>query len=256
MSTNSAKFELKCFKRYFMLFEFMKLKNLDRAIMLDSDIMTYANFSELKCLQDKNIIAAIDEDQITSFEHIGTAGPQVFFCTIEAIDDFTKLLIDTYENNIKLLRDEWLYRKQVHDVNQISDMVLLSLWARNHGNKILRWHLVKEIHLQYSANDSDGSECFEMDKILKIKKIFIKDNFAYLRRIDNHELIRVGVLHFQGNKSKIFMKYYSENTNYFLKILSAFNLYIQRSKFFSVVLKIWLHIPYNLRQKIKKIIAR
>ena len=54
MSTNGCGFELICYARWIILANFVKRQMLDTIVYLDSDVMTYCDYSEKENLFEKN----------------------------------------------------------------------------------------------------------------------------------------------------------------------------------------------------------
>lgn len=127
MSSNTAEFELNCFKRYFVCYQFAKIQGIDRFCMMDSDCLVYENLSNLG-LQEYDAGASIPEDQSNMN---WTASPHCSLWSMDALNDFLNYLLTAYdEENIEPLLKKWNYHQESSVPGGICDMTLLYLWMK------------------------------------------------------------------------------------------------------------------------------
>ncbi|MFR3995536.1 MAG: hypothetical protein ACLTZK_11970, partial [Turicibacter sp.] len=127
LSSNSKKFEITAFKKYFMLLEYLKQSGENTCILLDSDILTYVNFSEMSLFLESEASVSKPMGQ---GQYDWVASGHTFFCTRKILEDFTNFLIQTYKTDIGVLREKYTWHINYHVKGGICDMTLLYLWGK------------------------------------------------------------------------------------------------------------------------------
>ena len=249
MSSNSAKFEIICFKRYFMLYHYMCMKEIDRAIMLDSDVLCYMNCSSSDFL---NLI----NDKIIAFCAVGNwtgqaCGPQFFFCTRDSLKNFIDFCVDMYKNHIDVLQKKYHDEFILTGANGgICDMQLLSMYCQTLDRKyILNWSEQDKFLVDNTINSAaiQRPNQFRMDKLLCIKDVKYIDGHPYFYDIEKEQWVKVHILHFQGG-AKIFINDSFYQRPYIIKLIHRCGARIRRL--------ISSLIPKSIKQHIKKVLGR
>lgn len=204
MAFNPYLFELNCFRRYFVTYEYSLRNKIDRFMMLDSDLLAYGNYSEIDF---GNCIAgfSIPKDQDL---YSWTASPHCSYWTLEGMKEFLDFLIYEYTIGIHELEEKWKYHQENQIIGGICDMTLLYLWANKIGkNKIFNTTIIRNNTVfDHFLSVSEGYEkgTFPLRKFCNIKKIKFEDGKAYFKNREN-KWIRTYSIHAQG-KSKIYIK--------------------------------------------------
>ena len=243
MSTNTYKFELSCFKRYFLLDHYSKICNINSFWLSDSDLLIVSNLKYLtQYIHQQSYLAALSW-QPNDTTYNWAYSPHLSFWTNDAISSFTSFLIDFYDNIPSDVLDMWNYFAANQMSGGICDMTLLYLWAKNK----LIYNLAKA-HLDgFPLHDHNMNvpinymnDQFKMNSIFKIKKITNDCSNIYFHEIISNTFYQAGSLHFQG-RAKIFIEQFMlcKNTNTISMIpfclrRNSFKFFINRvlSKFF------------------------
>ena len=211
MSTNPYLFELNCFRRFFVSYQFAKKKGISEFMMLDSDCLAYSDFSELDfSAYDAGMSIPKKQENYT-----WTASPHASYWTIPALEDFLKYLIYEYTENLKELEEKWNYH-QIHNIRGgICDMTLLYLWSiSGRGFRILNTTLrLEEGTFDHFLSVTEGYQEgeFPVRKFCEIKKVKFIQEKAYFKN-KSGSWIHTYTIHAQG-KSKIYIKTLSEQRN-------------------------------------------
>ena len=220
LSSNSAKFEVVCFKRYFMLYRYMCIKNVDCAMMLDSDVLCYTNCSS------REFISVTDKKAVVfSFPGKWTrqaCGPQFLFITREAVKSFIDFCMDMYKNRIDVLQ------KKYHDEfivpgkkGGICDMQLLSMWCQTLDRDcLLNWVDQDTYLIDHCVNMTTHrvEKQFRRDILLRIKAIRYIDGLPHFYDRTKKQWCQVGAIHFQG-AAKRFMLDFFYGRPYIVKLM-------------------------------------
>ena len=203
MSSNPYNFEINCFRRFFVAYEFAKKNNIKKFIMLDTDCFSFANFSVLG-FSEYDAALSMPKDQNN---YLWTASPHGSMWSIEALENYLEFLFYEYSDNISELEEKWEYHKTHNIGGGICDMTLLYLWAnRTDIYRILNTTQGYDKGVfDHFVSLSEGYEKneYQVLKGINIKKIKFEDNRAYFQK-KNGEWIRTYTIHAQG-KSKIFI---------------------------------------------------
>lgn len=203
MSSNSAEFELNCFKRYFVCYQFAKAKSIDKFFMVDSDCLVYENLSNLD-LQEYDAGASVPENQSNMS---WTASPHSSLWSMNALNDFLEYLIKAYdEDNMDSLLKKWKYHQECNVPGGICDMTLLYLWMQNNANRLKLFNglCIKngktfDHFLHVSEGYSVGD--FEVNSFLEMKIIKFIDGKPYFKYKDG-TWIQSCTIHAQGARKK------------------------------------------------------
>ncbi len=203
MSTNPYMFELNCFRRFFISYEFAKASQIDAFVLLDSDCFAFVNFSQLNfCSFDAGL--SMPENQSN---YIWTASPHSAYWTLPALKDFLEYLQYEYTRNLQQLEEKWAYHQSNNIRGGICDMTLLYLWATaGRGFRVLNTTLgldggIFDHFLSVSEGYSTGE--YPVIKFLQMKRIKFQNSNAYFKRKDGN-WIQAYTIHAQGT-SKLYI---------------------------------------------------
>lgn len=105
MSRNPYWFELICFKRYFMLYEYVKQNGLNEFILCDSDLLVFGDLSKFNYGRYEAAFSYCEDQS----NYRWAASPHCSFWTVNALRKFIDFVIETYKNNIATLQKKWSY---------------------------------------------------------------------------------------------------------------------------------------------------
>jgi hypothetical protein len=228
MSTNSYEFELMCFKRYFLAYEYLKQIGAEKFVMLDSDILTYTNYETLPFVSEYAIAASWFENQNN---YKWSVCPCMFMATIDALRDYLVFMINTYSQaeRLSLLREKEEYHKQNNIPGGICDMTLLFLWIKDceekkkyrvHNNAIIENGIAFDHNIQTASGFIKNE--FQYDNFLRMKKVIYKDNIPFFVLKDGGK-VRANTLHFLGGAKTAMLSFYY-NKSYISKLFNRYKL--------------------------------
>lgn len=231
MSTNDDRFELNCFRRFFVIHEFICDNSIDKFVYLDSDILTYVDFSSVEVLHTVDSGMSVPMEQ----SHYGwVANCGISLWNRKSVASFLNYCIDTYENHLDMLQEKWNYHVDNQIPGGICDMTLQYLWYKNE-------EICKKLNLVDTEENPQGvmdfnvnlaTNCYKneycMNKLIQIKKLKFIDQVPFLISQKGAQ-VRVLAIHFLG-PAKQYMKSYEEKNAlavsdyavYYLKKLKAF----------------------------------
>ena len=203
MSSNPYEFEFNCFRRFFVTYEFARRNKIEKFMMLDSDLMAYANFSEIDF---GTAVAALSIPENQS-NYIWTASPHCSYWTLSAMRDFLDFVICEYNDGISELREKWEYHKSNHIQGGICDMTLLYLWSRRRKDEIYNTaKIIQQAVFDHFLSVSEGYSVgtFKMRSFCEMKVLKFVGDIPFFKSRDG-QWIRALTIHAQG-KSKMYIK--------------------------------------------------
>lgn len=209
MSSNNEIFELLCFKRYFILLEFMEKSKLDEVIMLDSDVLVYTDFSDYN-LKNYSVALSIHENQDN---YRWSCSPHCSYWTISALRDFINFCIMTYSNNKKVLHRKYIYHKKNNIKGGICDMTLLYLWSKDKSNvlNLSQRYNFGTIDKTISSSENYYKNEYKTWKLLKLKKIKYNNEMGYYITSRSGEKVKAHIIHCQGAAKNLIEAIYNKN---------------------------------------------
>lgn len=228
MSSNAYEFEVMCFKRYFVVYEYLKKISAKCFVMLDSDVLTYVNYETLPFRGD-NVVAASWFGNQDNYKW--AICPCVFVANVDALEDFLQFVIKMYseEHGLEKLKAKMKYHEKNHIAGGICDMTLLYLWMEElimtkkyeiYNNAIVDNDRVFDHNIQ-TANGYVNNE-FKYDKILKMKKVEFVNGIPYFI-LQNGRRVRAYTLHFLGGAKTTMEAFYYEKA-YVNKVIKRYKL--------------------------------
>ena len=221
-STNSYEFEYFCFKRWFVLLDFMKANHLDWICATDSDFMLYDNVSDFlsTILKGNNHAAGycVQEQDFDSF--LWCASGHISFVSKDFLESFCEFVITTYSTNFSLLQRKIECHVQNNINGGICDMTLLYLYYIENKNDV--FNLLVPFNGVVFDNKIDYGTNFIVDEYHTkndgFKAIEMIQGKPYVLSKKNKSIQFVG-LHFQGSaKSRMCDFYTGRKSSVFFKL--------------------------------------
>ena len=182
MSDYEEAYETSFWKRMFLLEEWMKSNRVDKAILLDSDIVTFMNYStDLYPRLPKNCISAlIIPKKQDNFAWVGST--HFSYWTLEGIQDFTNFTIDTYSdrnNHLDHLRKKYQWHLENKARGGVTEMTLLYLWSLQNENVFNATQVFGDITVDLHINTSENY--YENEYVMKhtVKYFIFKDGVPF-----------------------------------------------------------------------------
>ena len=236
MSTNPQQFELFCFKRFFYLEEWMKNKEEKKVFLLDSDVISFANYSDqayTNVIGDNNYIAALMTPKYER-EFQWASSPHFSYWTIEGLEDFTSFCMEAYNN--KSIRGKLEQKFKWHIENNksggICDMTLLYLWSQNNPKVANFSKVINDMTVEHCINVSENYLEDEYQMQLGVKKIIFKKGIPYGFNKNLNKEIRFLGIHCQGTAKILMRFFYYENLRPFYLTGKLVEIIKTKTKFF------------------------
>jgi hypothetical protein len=188
MSPNPILYEVFCWERWFIIYEFCRQKNISEFMCIDSDLLIYSNPNNFN---------------IDKFIKNGFAGNafMLFVKNVEELERFLEWSISLYKDKRKAIEIATFIKKNNINYPVLSDMV-----------GIMRFH--KENQINYAGlfyensidtNISGRGHFKGIDEYVRdsdgLRKIVWENKSPFYERI-NVGLERVNAIHFQGPSKK------------------------------------------------------
>lgn len=190
-STNGHDYELFCLQRWFVLLDFMKAQGLDSSLYLDSDVLSYANFTD-----EVPSLPPLEMSICLKSPHTN------FILNRDRLSSFCRFIMNGYTGPMAgMMRQMWLAEHYAQNgrVGGISDMTFFMYYRQEEPEKVadlsLPWQgRVADLTIDYHQE-------FEMQGGLK--KISFKPgpgglNQPYAQPSNGGLPVRLITLHFQG----------------------------------------------------------
>lgn len=241
LSTNRYEFELGCFERYFLLYEFMKKHDVSECFMVDSDVCVFTDL-EKEILDKYDVALSATENGIPN---IWCMSPHCSYWKKEALAGFLEYLEHLYKNHDKRLERLWDFYKKNKMYGGISDMVILHLWVKE---KRIVWKNLAMINDDKVFDDNVSSLCnykgqlYQERKILgnrRIKKICYRNRLPYFLNFQN-EMIATRIIHAQG-ENKMYISVFTSCRNSAVFYLLAVAYHDITVWIYSVIQKVLLN---------------
>lgn len=226
MSKNPYDYELFCYQRWFILYEFIKEHNYHYTWFLDSDTLLTVNLSRYISEISKkkyDLIGQINPQN-------GSFNPSINFFSINIIIAITHFLKDSYitKDSLYILKNKWKFHLKKGLPGGVCDMTQLGLFLNNQISSSFQMfdiycidnELIPDGNINLKSNFSVLG--VEFKKHLGFKLITI-ENYGAFAYLNNGEKVPIMSIHFQGT-AKNRIKYYT--TKYYnpLNLLEVFKL--------------------------------
>ena len=214
MSTNDPLFELNCFRRFYIIYEFILKNGIEKFVYLDSDILTYTDFSSHVAIQENDLGMCAPKKQ-DNYRWVANCGISLW--NRESLNGFLNNCIDIYKNKIEILTEKWQYHQKNHKNGGICDMTLEYLWFTNNQDLIKINFAdrsnglpgVMDFNVNSSLNYHEHE--YEMMPLINIKKIKFQNELPHFQT-ENKEQVPVLAIHFLG-AAKQYMKSFEKKNH-------------------------------------------
>lgn len=218
LSLNDFEYELRCFERYFILYGYLKNRNMKECIHLDSDVLLYTDFETVDFdkydLGYSSCCYPVLQNECAS--------PHLSFWRINVLEDFLNFIIDYYENHFDKLENIYEYNRS-HNllwVSGICDMVLLTEFIRQRELRYINFNerqgnKVFDHNIYVGDNYKENEYC--LNEKLHMKKVTFENGIPYFTTESGNEKVQALSLHLQGETKQY--------CSLFIKRLNNENLY-------------------------------
>ena len=206
MSFNSYDFELICFKRWFILEDFMIQRRLQGAFVFDTDVMIY---SDLTAMTESLLASGSNGFAVTGESALS---PHVIFWQAQTLSTFNQFLLDSYSipEVMEKYQQKWMHHVSNNLAGGICDMTALYLF-NSQTAQVQYQNLLKienDAVFDHNINESNNLTGNEFVKARGQKKIVWHNNQPYGIRTSNDREIRFHALHLQGHAKLLLDNYY------------------------------------------------
>jgi hypothetical protein len=139
MSDYPDSYENAFWKRFFALEHWMKHERVDELFLLDSDVMTYADYSKKVVPLLGNACRAALVTKMDQEDLQWASSAHFSYWKRDALEDFVKFCLNAYDDNSIRKRLEKKYRQRHLEKKKpggICDMTLLHLWQENSSGTV------------------------------------------------------------------------------------------------------------------------
>lgn len=210
MSTNESRFEILCFKRYFLLREFMVKNNIERSMMLDSDVLTFCDYSTL-AFDDNYASLSMPKSQD---DYRWSYSPHCSYWTLEALEDFINYTMHIYREEVHILEEKYFWHIENKKLGGICDMTLLYLWAKNKENILNTSMIINDSVIDHNIQSSENynKKEYKYNKLIKLKRVKFDKGIPYLYNMDLNKRVKLNAIHCQGSSKKLMKNIYNGKT--------------------------------------------
>lgn len=208
LSSNSAEFEKICFRRYFLLAQFLESSpDVREFVLIDSDVLLFQGAgTHIARLVDRADFSGSTMQPDDGWNPCQIS-PHVSYWSANGLRRFVAYVLDTYAtpSGRRKLR-EIAARFAARGVRGgVSDMTLLYLWARSTGNDAPINRVLEGCVIDHNINGGHNLLPQEFRVRGGAKRVTYRHGEAWLTRASG-EPTRVVALHFQGS-AKMAMPY-------------------------------------------------
>jgi hypothetical protein len=193
-SPNPYEYELFCFKRWFILRNFIDKMRIQKCLYLDSDVMLYANLCEEE----------LKFSQSDIYLYRALVPHCAYINDSRILNSFCRFVIQTYGDEslfTKIIERVEILRQTEGTLGATNDMVFFRQFSILFPDKVGD---VSPI-IGNSTYDSNINLPYDFRMEGGIKKIIWIDNHPFGSYIPSDSLIRFNILHFQGG-AKVLIK--------------------------------------------------
>ncbi len=201
MSSFSQEYEISCFKRMFAMEVWMKQNGLKEAFHLDSDIMTFANYSkEILPILPNGCMATLMAVEKEQHDYLWVKSCHFSYWTIEALEDYTNFCIQAYRDSKirNMLEAKWKWHCDHHKGGGICDMTVLYFWAKGNPHILYMTKVHNGLTADHNFNQSAQYYDHEYQMEFGLKKFVFKEGLPYGYNQLAKQWIRFLCVHCQG----------------------------------------------------------
>ena len=200
MSSNPYKFELICFERYFLTYDYMKKNNLSECVMMDSDVCLYEKITK-SLFKNVDLAISIPEQKT---KYTMSASAHFSYWTLETMESMLKYLTWSYKNKLADIYEKWEWHKKNNIPGGICDMTLLYLFAKQYEGSIMNTDdMIKPLLFDQVMSDYKNHEIEFVTMKNGHTKATFKDHLGRMcYKSNNGELYPVLYIHAQGGDKR------------------------------------------------------
>jgi hypothetical protein len=209
-------YENACWLRMFALENWMSKQNYQEAFLLDSDVATFANFTqELQPLLSGKYIAGLMIPKNPG-NLLWMASPHFFYWTVAGITDFTNFCIHAYRNPECLDKFQTVYSEMMNLGLEggICEMTLLYEWSKNIPNVFNFAQVFQNMSFDHNIALASNYQEQEYSTQFGLKKLRFKCGQPYGYNQVYQKYIRFLGLHCAGG-NKWLIKFLSSRWRHF-----------------------------------------
>ncbi len=191
-SSHEVDYELFCFQRWFVLLSFMKARQLEGCLYLDSDVLLFADAT-----QEARGFEGCDVTLSLTSPHCA------FFNRRESLERFCEFVMECYTTPalFSVLEEEFTSRQARNAPGGVCDMRVFGLFEKMGRGKAGDLREIRDgATYDHAMGQSNGYAMRD-----GIKQVEWRDGLPWCRQESTGELVRFNALHFQGS-TKRFMR--------------------------------------------------
>ena len=195
LSANKPRFELTCFRRWFLLLDVLTTRQIGRCVYIDSDVLVYSDLTE-----------EAQKFEGYSFTLSRGSSPHCMFINdIGALAAFCGFLLNIYANpeTLGVLERQFAQMKEANPFAGICDMTLFAMFLDREGIRAGEtYHVIDGAILDHNINFAEPFTVMDGRK-----EIIWREGRPYGRLAETGELIRFSAIHFQGAAKRLIPQY-------------------------------------------------
>lgn len=202
MSSNSEFFELICFQRYFYVYQYMLMHDLEECVMIDSDALVFEKVTGALIAEGVQMASCWYERQK---EYQWSVCPHFTYWTKDGLLDFLYFCIDAYKDDEKRkpLEEKYKFHQDNHTAGGICDMTLLYLWMKQTKLPVENFSTRTERVVDYNINEARiDTVTYEMWNRYGMKRIIFEHGTPHFVRAEDGKKVPVIMIHAWGGSKK------------------------------------------------------
>ncbi len=207
-------------KRWFLLEEWMKIAKVEKIFLLDSDLVSFANYSQevLPVLPNNCISALMIPKCQDDFDWV--ASPHCSYWTIDGLKEFTNFCIESYrdETILKKLEAKYNWHIKNRKPGGVCEMTLLYLWSKKNSQVLNLAEGINNSTIDHNINTSDNYLENEYKMRFGLKSFKFKNARPYGYNQILQKEIRFLCIHCQGIAKGVMRCLYNNNLRNFYYI--------------------------------------
>lgn len=225
------------FHRFFIIYEWMKNNEFDEIVLLDSDIVTYCDYSDISEFGEVDFAIFRPYNQEP---YIWEAAAGISYWKFQALERFINFMIESYCNNAWFLMEKWKYHQEHSLPGGICEMTMLYFFSKDESNWLNLWKPLKEglIDNNYNRDDFSTQNEYSYRKFLHGKQYIFENGIPYVVELKTSKKINVLASHYGGGgytKKYIvpIVKRPSSATMYYIAFFEHIHHFCYRLKYFA-----------------------
>jgi hypothetical protein len=209
MSNYPDGYEQAFWRRPFAIEAWMREAGVDKAFILDADVMTFANYADevlprIAAQHDAALMTLVEQD-----EYDWATSLHFSYWTLGALSSFTSFCIDTYGDPTRrdALQRKWAHDRETSTAGGVCEMTLLHLWRATRPDRVMNFAAGPDAVGDLAVGTPDNVRRNEYEMRGGFKQLAFTHSRAYGRRTTG-EYARFWCIHCQG-EAKTAMRWLS-----------------------------------------------